>query len=86
MRKIDYLFTQRVWVTVTLLICQISAKIPMDDKSLKYYQTPMHEILQNDLYVGMTQYGEYAVTYTGKGSDVKVTTPSSPLSPLSLTL
>jgi hypothetical protein len=68
----QFLVSQRLWLAVTLLFYQIFAKPAVDDKSLKYYQTPMHEILQNDLYVGMTQFGEYAVTYTGKGSDVKV--------------
>jgi hypothetical protein len=43
-----------------------------EDNSLKYFQTPMHEIIQNELYLGMTQFGEYAVTYSGKGGDLKV--------------
>jgi hypothetical protein len=71
-RMTKFVYSLRIWLTITFLINQIYAKPAVDDKSSKYYQTPMHEILQNDLYVGITQYGEYAVTYTGKGADVKV--------------
>ncbi len=36
-----------------------------------YNQIPMHEVLQNSLYISLTQYGEIVVTYTGKGADLR---------------
>lgn len=50
----------------------VAAKKPDEDEPYPLYnQIPMHEILQNSLYVTLTQYGEVIVTYTGKGADLK---------------
>jgi hypothetical protein len=62
-----------LWLWLLLSPLAVDAKSSVEeDNSLKYFQTPMHEIIQNDLYIGMTQYGEYAVTYSSKGGDLKV--------------
>jgi hypothetical protein len=31
----------------------------------------MHEVMQTEVYVGMTQFNEFVVTYAGKGVDLK---------------
>jgi hypothetical protein len=36
-----------------------------------FNQIPMHEVLQNSLYLTLTQYGEMSVAYAGKGADLK---------------
>lgn len=48
-----------------------AAKKDEDEPYPLYNQIPMHEILQNSLYVTLTQFGEIIVTYTGKGADLK---------------
>mmetsp|Transcript_21535 Transcript_21535/g.31287 ORF Transcript_21535/g.31287 Transcript_21535/m.31287 type:complete len:870 (+) Transcript_21535:112-2721(+) len=42
-----------------------------ESRGAKYFQIPMHEVIQSDLYIGMTQFGEYSVTYSGKGADLR---------------
>jgi hypothetical protein len=37
----------------------------------KVFHTPMHDILQNQLYLGTTAEDEIVVKYAGKGSDMK---------------
>lgn len=42
-----------------------------EDKGTRHYNVPMHEVIQNELYIGLTNFGEYAVTYAGKGADMR---------------
>lgn len=52
----------------------IKRKAPKKDASpdkLEYFSTPMHEVMQNDIYLGLTADNEYAVTYSGKGADMQ---------------
>lgn len=37
----------------------------------KFYNTPMHEVTQYPVYLGVSPQGEIVVTYTGKGSDLR---------------
>ena len=52
----------------------IKRKAPKKDAppdKLEYFSTPMHEVMQNDIYLGLTADNEYAVTYSGKGADMQ---------------
>lgn len=43
-----------------------------NSEELKYYATPTQDAVRNQMYIGMTAHGEYAITYSGKGADVRV--------------
>ena len=52
----------------------VKKKAPKKDgekEKMEYFTTPMHEIMQNDIYLGMTADNEYSVTYSGKGADMQ---------------
>jgi hypothetical protein len=55
-----------------VLVFQSTAAAPKEEEVYpKYNVIPMHEILQNSLYLTLTQYGEIVVSYTGKGADLR---------------
>jgi hypothetical protein len=39
--------------------------------SARFFNIPMHEILQNELYMKVSEFGEVVVTYTERGSDLR---------------
>ena len=55
-----------LFVTCLLVICYSA-----QDIGAKFYNTPMHEVSQYPVYLGLSPLGEIVVTYTGKGSDLR---------------
>jgi hypothetical protein len=66
MAKLSYV----IWI-IFLTSCLGAPKKREDEKGMKHYNVPMHEVIQNELYIGLTNFGEYAVTYAGKGADMR---------------
>ena len=59
---------------VALLLANVCVGAPKkreDEKGSRHFSVPMHEVIQNEMYIGMTNFGEYAVTYAGKGADMR---------------
>lgn len=65
----------RTALLFTTLLCldlaSAASKKPVEEEFPLYNQIPMHEVLQNNLYLTLTQFGEIVVAYTGKGADLK---------------
>lgn len=64
---IDMLFS---WLCVLLVVSVCFLSVYSQDET-KTFNTPMHEILQNQVYLGTTETSEIVVKYAGKGSDMK---------------
>lgn len=81
------MFASAMWRTsIALLLLSILAGCPtvaskkadkkvekkVEEEEFPLYATiPMHEVLQNSMYLTLTQYGEIVVSYTGKGADLR---------------
>lgn len=58
-------------LTVLLNCPSVLCKKVEDEVYPMFNTIPMHEVLQNSLYLSLTQYGEIVVSYTGKGADLR---------------
>mmetsp|Transcript_15054 Transcript_15054/g.25064 ORF Transcript_15054/g.25064 Transcript_15054/m.25064 type:complete len:379 (-) Transcript_15054:580-1716(-) len=65
-----------LWLLLILLAVDIPCKTNADvstagSGSTRYFQTPMHEIAQTELYLSVNEYKEVIVTYAGRGTDLR---------------
>jgi hypothetical protein len=70
MKVLLLIFTLTLW-SAQAVVKKKAPKKEGNVEKLEYFSTPMHEIMQNDIYVGLTADNEYAVTYSGKGADMQ---------------